>query len=603
MFFQRTKAVQGLDGKSYYTHQLVEGRREDTKVRQKVLINLGLNWDVPQSDWKAVAHRVEAIQQGQIDTVAYPEHIEIAAQDVVNRLRDQGSGSDQSSGDSLVAVRLDTVAHSDSRSVGCERLCLKALEDLQLGSILEELGMSGLDTRRALALVAAKMIHPASEQETSRWIVDNSSLPELLVLTGSQDLECETLYRIGDCLWKRQAEIERHLFRRERELLSFPMMIVFRDMSNTHCNGQYDDQGFRRVGQSKHRRNDGPQFTLALVLDEMGFPCSSEILPGNVGEVKTLEAALKRLEEVHGFGDPDNRPTVVMDAVIASDDNLQLLREKDYGWICISRKVRKAPPDLAPDGTLVGANHLEEAWRISDEDANELKLYARPSAAQRQTEASKLAKRRSKLEAELQSLHDGLSLPRRMKDHDRILEKIGRLKERYKSIASQYEINVERTGDTATAVRFQRQGKADLVDAVTGPCALRTNNTDWDAEKILCTYSRLTDLENTLRQLESELGLRPIEQSTDACISAHLFITVLAYHTVHLIRTRLSAAGINLRWDSIRNRMEPWRRTTTTFQTPTGQQVAVRQDVRPSHEVAIIARHANVHVGTYRQRL
>ena len=72
---------------------------------------------------------------------------------------------------------------------GCERLCLQALEDLQLGRILDELGMSEPDTRRALALVAAKMIHPASERETSRWIKDNSSLPELPGLTRSRDLE------------------------------------------------------------------------------------------------------------------------------------------------------------------------------------------------------------------------------------------------------------------------------------------------------------------------------------------------------------------------------------------------------------------------------
>ena len=122
-------------------------------------------------------------------------------------------------------------------------------------------------------------------------------------------------------------------------------------------------------------------------------------------------------------------------------------------------------------------------------------------------------------------------------------------------------------------------------------------------EKILRTYWRLTDLENTFRQLKSELGLRPIWHSTDARISAHLFITVLAYHAVHLIRTRLRNNDIYLRRNSIRNRMASWERVTTTQQTPTGQQVVVRQDARPSDEVATIARHVNVHVGAYRQRL
>ena len=190
------------------------------------MLNLGANWDVPQSDWKAVAQRVEAIQQGQISCFEFPKHVESAAQSIVNRLRARDLNGDKLATGSVVTVDLDTMKHTDVRSVGCERLCLQALEDLQLSRTLEELGMSELDTRRALALVAAKMIHPASERETSRWIKDNSSLPELLDLTRSRDLERKTLYRIGDCLGKRQAEIEKHLFRRERDLLNIPATIV-----------------------------------------------------------------------------------------------------------------------------------------------------------------------------------------------------------------------------------------------------------------------------------------------------------------------------------------------------------------------------------------
>ena len=156
------------DGKFYFIYRLVVGQREGTKVCQKTLLNLGSNRDVPRSDWKAVALRVEAIQQrDRFPVLDYLEHVEIAAQDIVNRLRSKGLNSNQTT-DSVVTVDLDTMDHSDGRSVGCERLCLQALEALQLGSILSELGMSELDTRRALAPVAAKMIYPASERETSR---------------------------------------------------------------------------------------------------------------------------------------------------------------------------------------------------------------------------------------------------------------------------------------------------------------------------------------------------------------------------------------------------------------------------------------------------
>ena len=68
-------------------------------------------------------------------------------------------------------------------------LCLQALEFLQMGRFFEELAMSKLDTLRALALIAAKMIHPASEQETSRWTKKSSSLPEFPGLTMPRELE------------------------------------------------------------------------------------------------------------------------------------------------------------------------------------------------------------------------------------------------------------------------------------------------------------------------------------------------------------------------------------------------------------------------------
>ena len=81
------------------------------------------------------------------------------------------------------------------------------------------------------------------------------------------------------------------------------------------------------------------------------------------------------------------------------------------------------------------------------------------------------------------------------------------------------------------------------------------------------------------RALKSELGLRPIWHKGDNQICAHLFITVLAYHAVHLIRTQLKRDGNNLCWASIRNRLRNWVRITTTLQEVGGGVITTRQDV------------------------
>ena len=94
------------------------------------MLNLGANQGVPQSDWKAVAQWVEAIQHGQISCFEYPKRIESAAQSVVNRLRARDLNGDKLGIGSVVTVDLDTMKHTDVRPVGCERLCLQALEDL-----------------------------------------------------------------------------------------------------------------------------------------------------------------------------------------------------------------------------------------------------------------------------------------------------------------------------------------------------------------------------------------------------------------------------------------------------------------------------------------
>ena len=95
----------------------------------------------------------------------------------------------------------------------------------------------------------------------------------------------------------------------------------------------------------------------------------------------------------------------------------------------------------------------------------------------------------------------------------------------------------------ASAVTFERTPEYAEADAAAGAYVLRTSHTDWDLDRVLRTYWRLTEIEATFRSLKSELGLRPIWHHKDERVSTHLFIAVLAYHGVHLIRTRLQARG------------------------------------------------------------
>ena len=52
------------------------------------------------------------------------------------------------------------------------------------------------------------------------------------------------------------------------------------------------------------KRSDCPLVTLAIALDEFGFPRCTEVLPGNVSEPGTLPKAIRLLEARAGAARP-----------------------------------------------------------------------------------------------------------------------------------------------------------------------------------------------------------------------------------------------------------------------------------------------------------
>ena len=593
-------------GEPAHSDRLSRSVRIGDKVRQESLLNLGVDYPVPKEQWRDVVLVTEVLLAGQRPMLAVPPDIEAAAEDLVRRLRTQGLApprAETPGRDGAVAtVDLDSLEHEDSRSAGGERVCLAGLAELGFRDLLHAQGVRGRDARIATALVVAKMLHPSSEREALRWLREDSAALELLDLDRGKALSLQKLYRTGDVLWRLRRELQAGLFRRERKLLELPDTIVFYDLTNTWYTGRSDKE-LLRFGRSKEGRKH-PLVTLALALEGAGFPRGCEVLAGDVSEPATLAAALGRFEaEVDaGGGHGGKKPTVILDAGIATEENIAWLRERGYGWICVSRETRPAPPEGEADVTLTTSAQQEVlAWRL-EEDEGEVRLVA-VSEGKRATEEAMLGRHREQYETALRHLHEGLTIPHRRKQYEKVMDTVGRLRERYRQVSAQYEVEVEKgAGPNATAVVWSRTKRYGARDAGAGSYLLRSSQTGWGTEQIVRTYWRLTEIEATFRSLKTELGLRPIWHVKHRRIAAHLFLAVLAYHAVHLIRTRLKARAIPLSWDSIRTRLRPWVRMTTTIRETNGRLIVNRQDVRPPAQVAQIARAVGVEPHHYRRR-
>ena len=193
-----------------------------------------------------------------------------------------------------------------------------------------------------------------------------------------------------------------------------------------------------------------------------------------------------------------------------------------------------------------------------------------------------LKKATTRFEKRLAELHEGLSRPRTHKKIEAIWKRIGRLKAKSSGAGQHYHIEVEAddSGQNATAIRWEQRPVAGSKLTHPGVYCLRSNQTDWSAEKMWRTYIMLTDLEAVFRSLKSELGLRPIFHQKPHRSNGHLFITVLAYQLVQVIRRRLGEQREHSSWDTLRSILGGQQRVTCTFRRADGSTLHVRKATR-----------------------
>ena len=182
-----------------------------------------------------------------------------------------------------------------------------------------------------------------------------------------------------------------------------------------------------------------------------------------------------------------------------------------------------------------------------------------------------------RFEEELSKVHTALTKKHGTKTYDKVIEKIGRLKERYKRIARRYEITVTKTGSLAISVTWERKKE----ERHPGMYMLRSNRLDFTEQEFFDIFTLLTDIEEAFRNMKSELGFRPVYHQKERRSDGHLFITVLAYHIVQTIRYTLKGKGINESWSTIREALSTHVRVTTTMKRDDGKVIHIRKSTRP----------------------
>ena len=599
MFIRKVPHKNKKTRKEYYTYKLVDSIRTERGPRQRTILNLGADFSLPKEQWKDLANCIEEIITGQQSLIAYPKALRTLARRYAKRIISQEASAiveAENLPPDYATVDLNSVNNEEARTVGAEYVVYETIKELGIDQKLKELGFKTHQLAAAIGVIAGRMIAPGSERATHYWLQNTSALGELMGFDFSL-LSLDRLYKASDHLMKHKETIEDQLCVTETRLFALEDKIILYDLTNTFFEGSGKYNPKAKYGKSKERRNDCPLVTLGLVLDMHGFPKRSRTFEGNVSEPKTLETMIQGLSECNTSL---IKPTIVMDAGIASEDNIQWLRKNQYPYIVVSRKRKKEiPSDVKMMPVKIDDKTktvLVKAGLTPNKETDELELYCHSVDKEKKEESIK-TKFQGRFEAELLKARNALYLSNGTKRYEKVIERIGRLKEKFKLVSHRYHITIQKDpqSNKAKSIAWSRK----KAKKTSGVYCLRTDCNDLNEQQIWDIYTMLTDIEDAFRCMKSELGLRPIYHHIERRCDGHIFITLLAYHVLHAIRFKLRQKWIRFSWDTIRAQLSSHIRISTTMKKKDGKAVHLRKSSRAelSHRIIYEALKLNSQPG------
>jgi transposase len=579
--------------KVYIKHQLVESYRTQKGPRHRVVMNLG-KLKIPRSEWKKLAFALEGRLSGQGTLIEDPDIASEAERVLANydfyrlRKKKEVTGADH------LTIDLGKVATTANRSLGPELLAEYAWKYLGMEKILRDRKIGKKSAGIAKAAIFARLIYPASELATLKWIRERSSAPELIDGELSHQKK-DPLYQAADILYYHKDEIEAYLRKKEEEIFPAKKTLFLYDLTNTYMEGDAKANSYAKRSKSKDRRSDRPLICLALLVDSRGYPVFSQIYPGNTSEPLTLSQVLDRLEEDSARSLFSPKPTIVADRGIATRKNIALLSDRGYDYMVIER--RRAQKDYLPEFSNLDGFKTED-----DDEEKQATIYfkkvisgnkARLLVASREKKQKEEAMDALK---EKRFLEDALSLKASVAKRNVILfskvqVRIGRILERYPTVARYYSIEAvtDNEGKEVLDLRVEKNtDKRAERNTLTGCYVIETTHADMKDIDILKSYHSLTRIEAAFRSLKTDLGLRPVFHQKGQRCAAHLFISVLAYHLLNTIEISLTGKGEHKRWSTIRDELSTHTRTTVIMTGSDGAIHHIRVSSSPEpHQKAV----------------
>ena len=195
--------------------------------------------------------------------------------------------------------------------------------ELVFGRLYDYIGYSAIDKDLFRHLVIARLAFPLSKLKTIEYLYRFQGVT----------LDLDSVYRFLDKLNNELKEqVEQISFNHTKRILKDDLSIVFYDMTTLYFEAS-DEDDLRKTGFSKDGKHSNPQIYLGLLVGLGGYAIGYEIFEGDIYEGHTLIPVIEKMSQKFSL----NKPIIVADAGLLSNDNIKALEESGYEYILGAR--------------------------------------------------------------------------------------------------------------------------------------------------------------------------------------------------------------------------------------------------------------------------
>ncbi len=544
MYIKEIKKKNTPNGKVFKQYQLAETYRIGKKVKQNLILYLGYNKFLENKQNRDIVAKLleNKIKNEQIlsdDFLNASSELQHLAEHyykkyVQKKLDEEKTEKKVIKKDSTEyhEVDLDSLGIFNCREIGAEWMCYQMLARFGLKEFLQHKGWSEKEIDKGIISIISRAVVRYSEHKTESWLSSNSGLLELFGKRIDSISRYE-LYSSAADLYGLKDDLEAFFFNKANALFQLQDSILIYDLTNTYFEGRKLYSKLAKYGHNKEKRFDCKQVVLAAVVNSSGFLKHSNIYSGNMSDPETLKDIIFKMKGERESIFKEKQQMIVMDAGIATEDNLEMLRKEGFLYVVVSRSKPKKGYSVDTTDTV----------KVTDKKGEEIEL--------------------------------------------KFMDTAGSL-DRWVYVKSKAKTMKEDSMLLKAIENFEKELKPDSKQR--GEYFLRTNYPFSSEVEVWEVYNTIREVESTFRCLKTDLHLRPVFHQQDGNCEAHLHLGLLSYQIVSAIRYMLKEAGIHYGWDNIVRIMNTQKAVSVRVKDKENNDILVRKCSRPEQEVLEIYR-------------